>query len=84
MNRSLIDVEGQVLLISNFTLYGDCSKGRRPGFDASAEPDIAESLYEKTTELIKQRNVDIKTGIFAAHIHVESTNDGPIIFILEA
>ena len=62
MNRSLIDVGGQVLLISNFTLYGNCSKGRMPGFDASADPYFAESFYEKTAELIRQRNVDVKTG----------------------
>lgn len=84
MNLSVIDIGGSILLISNFTLHGNCQKGRRPGFDAAAEPQLAEKLYEKAISLIKQQGVTIQTGIFAAHMHITSTNDGPVTFILES
>lgn len=84
MNLSVIDVGGSILLVSNFTLHGNCQKGRRPGFDAAAEPKLAEKLYEKVISLIKQQGVTIQTGIFAAHMHITSTNDGPVTFILES
>jgi len=84
MNLSVKDVTGSILLISNFTLHGNCQKGRRPGFDEAAQPQLAEKLYQKVIELIKKQGVKIQTGIFAAHMHVTSTNDGPITFILES
>ncbi len=84
MNLSVKDVTGSILLISNFTLHGNCQKGRRPGFDEAAQPKLAEKLYQKVIELIKKQGVKIQTGIFAAHMHVTSTNDGPITFILES
>ncbi len=84
MNLNVIDAGGAILLVSNFTLHGDCRKGRRPGFDAAAEPELAEQLYEKVIELIAQSGVPVEKGIFGEHMHVTSTNDGPINFLLES
>ena len=84
MNRNIIDAGGAILLVSNFTLHGDCRKGRRPGFDAAAEPELAEQLYEKVVELIAQSGVPVEKGMFGEHMHVSSVNDGPINFLLES
>jgi D-tyrosyl-tRNA(Tyr) deacylase len=84
MNRSVIDIGGGVLLISNFTLYGDCRKGRRPGFDAAGEPGLAERLYEKVAGLIAAADVPVEKGSFGAHMHVTSVNDGPVTFLLDS
>lgn len=91
MNLSVRDVGGSVLVISQFTLHGDCRKGRRPGFDASAEAPLANELYEKTIELIKKTpcvpfedGINVATGIFGAHMHVTSLNDGPVTFLLDS
>jgi D-tyrosyl-tRNA(Tyr) deacylase len=84
MNRSLLDISGQVLLVSNFTLQGDCRKGRRPGFDAAAEPAIAEQLYEKTANLIADKGLKVAKGVFGAYMQVASVNDGPVTFILDS
>ncbi len=84
MNRSLLDVGGAVLLVSNFTLHGDCRKGRRPGFDAAAQPQLAEQLYEKVADLIARQGVTVEKGLFGEYMHVTSTNDGPINFILDS
>ncbi|MEN6384412.1 MAG: D-aminoacyl-tRNA deacylase [Phycisphaerales bacterium] len=84
MNLSVKDVRGDIMIISNFTLYGDCRKGRRPGFDLAAEPAIAEKLYEKVVELVRAEGFNVQTGIFAADMEVTASNDGPINFLLDS
>jgi D-tyrosyl-tRNA(Tyr) deacylase len=83
MNRRLLDVGGAILLVSNFTLHGDCRKGRRPGFDAAAEPKSANQLYEKLIQLVAARGIAVEKGIFGASMQVASVNDGPVTFILD-
>ena len=84
MNRSIIDEKGAILLISTFALHGDCRKGRRPSFDAAADPAIAQQLYEQVSQLIAQQGVEVKKGVFAAHMHISSINDGPVTFLLDS
>ena len=84
MNLSVQDVDGGILLVSNFTLHGDCRKGRRPGFDAAAEPEPAERLYEKVAGLIGEQGVPVETGVFGGYMHVSSVNDGPVTLLLDS
>jgi D-tyrosyl-tRNA(Tyr) deacylase len=84
MNLSVQDVNGAILLISQFTLHGDCRKGRRPGFDQAGEPKQAEKYYEQAAEMIRRQGVPCETGVFAAHMHVSSINDGPVTFLLDS
>ena len=83
MNLSLGDVGGAVLVVSQFTLYGDCEKGRRPSFTEAAPPEIAESLYEVFVNTLRDEGITVETGRFQAKMLVEIANDGPVTLILE-
>lgn len=84
MNRSLLDTAGELLIVSQFTLYGDCRKGRRPGFSSAASPELAERLYEELTAACRAEGVTVATGIFAAEMQVELVNDGPVTMLLDS
>ena len=84
MNKSLLDVGGQALVVSQFTLYGDCRKGRRPNFSQAAKPEKAHQLYQVFVNQLLQLGVDVKTGVFQATMEVELTNDGPITILLDS
>jgi D-aminoacyl-tRNA deacylase len=84
MNLSLLDVGGEVLSVSQFTLYGDCRKGRRPNFMQAAKPDIAEKLYESFNDKLREKGVRVDTGSFGAMMDVEFTNIGPVTLIIES
>ncbi len=83
MNRSLVDVGGAVLVVSQFTLYGDCSKGRRPSFIGAAAPDVAEPLYEAFVNALRAHGVLTATGRFGATMQVALVNDGPVTLLLK-
>lgn len=84
MNLSLMDVGGGVLSISQFTLYADTKKGRRPSYQQAAHPEQAESLYEQFNDTIRASGVDVATGIFGAMMDVRFTNDGPVTITLDS
>ena len=83
MNFSCLEVGGGILVVSQFTLAGDCSRGRRPGFDRAADPDVARTLYEYYVELLSRSGLKISVGRFAADMKVRLVNDGPVTFLLE-
>lgn len=83
MNLSLKDVGGSLLVVSQFTLYGDCSKGRRPSFIRAGEPEISEKLVDRFVELMRTEDVEVATGLFGAMMKVELTNEGPVTLIIE-
>ena len=83
MNLSVQDVGGEVLLVSQFTLYGDCSKGNRPSFTLAARPEVAEPLYEFAVKQLQSYGVTVKKGVFGADMQIEQHNDGPVTILLE-
>ena len=83
MNFSCVDIGGDILVVSQFTLAGDCSRGRRPEFDRAADPDTARTLYECYVESLNRSGLKVAMGRFAADMKVQSVNDGPVTFLLE-
>lgn len=84
MNRSLLDTKGQMIVISQFTLLGDCRKGRRPSFIKAAKPALAKRLYEGFIERVKELNIDVRTGRFGAMMEVTIVNDGPVTLLVHS
>ena len=83
INAGLLEVDGQALVISQFTLYADARKGRRPGFTDAAPPEVAEPLVDRFTEVLRHHGIHVETGVFGAHMLVEIHNDGPVTILLE-
>ena len=84
MNHSLVDTQGSVLLVSQFTLLGRTENGRRPSFDEAAPPEEAKRLYEQVATDLRGQGIAVETGVFAAHMQVELLNDGPVTFIIDS
>ena len=84
LNHSLLEHSGEVLSVSQFTLYGDCRKGRRPSFTEAAKPEQAKWLYDRFNELLSEKGLTVETGQFGAMMDVSLVNDGPVTFILES
>ena len=84
MNRSLREVGGEVLVVSQFTLYGDCRRGRRPSFDAAAPPEQARAVYDDLVDGLRAGGVKVETGEFQAMMNVELVNDGPVTLLLDS
>ena len=84
MNLSLLDIKGEVLLVSQFTLYADCRKGRRPSYDKAAKPEFAEKIYEEFIQRLKSKISKVETGIFGANMKVNLINSGPVTILLDS
>lgn len=84
MNLSVQDVGGEILAVSQFTLCGDCRKGKRPSFDKAAKPDIANDYYERFVAACREKRIHVETGVFRAHMLVELVNNGPVTILLDS
>ncbi len=84
MNLSVAEIDGEVLVVSQFTLLGDCRKGRRPGFTRAAEPELADDLYRRFVDRLLQAGLPVATGTFRAHMQVTLINDGPVTMLLDS
>lgn len=84
LNLSLLDIKGEILVISQFTLYGDCRKGRRPNFMNAMGGDLAKDMYIKFVDMLKEEGLKVEQGEFGAHMHVDIQNDGPVTLLLES
>jgi D-tyrosyl-tRNA(Tyr) deacylase len=84
MNLSLLDVGGELLVVSQFTLYGDCRKGRRPSFFPAMDPEPAEAMYDRFVERARDQGVHVETGVFGAMMDVELINDGPVTLLIDS
>lgn len=84
MNRSIGEVGGSMLMVSQFTLYGDCRKGRRPGFTEAAPPERAEQLYRQVVAEVRGQGIEVQTGRFQAHMQVALVNDGPVTLLIDS
>ncbi|OAG27391.1 D-aminoacyl-tRNA deacylase [Thermodesulfatator autotrophicus] len=84
LNLSVKDISGEILLVSNFTIYGDCRKGNRPSFDKAAPPELAEKLYLSLAEAVRAEGISVKTGKFRAYMEISLINDGPVTILLDS
>lgn len=84
MNLSLLDISGELLIVSQFTLYGDCRKGKRPSYDKAARPEFAEDMYNKFVDYCKEYGIKVQTGKFQAMMMVEIQNDGPVTLLIDS